>query len=365
MATNTTIPPEEEKKPLTPPADYQPTTFAPPAPTATYEGSDQAAIMQQMIADYVNRTDPQAQAEQDARTQRGRNFWTGANLFANVIANAINAGGTAKDAPSMTWNDSQQKMFDTWQTADRELKADRKAAQQRLEALRMQDAQLRMADAQARDKAALEAYNRNYEAGEKAKAANWSREVKDYENQQAQQQSLEKEDKAYKRKIDFYDYQRKHPMSSRTGGGKTTTTDNGKYSVWAGGFEIPGKNAGEQKSNMARLVNMMVAAINKDRSDNQFETDPNKKKIDASEIKNPEWWVSLNFDNLYGSDDDFAKAFNEAFVGRGEEKKPKEEPRQRVTYPTVEKNGFGLEKQTNSSNSNNQGNGGSSASVFG
>lgn len=201
MATNTTIPPEEEKKPLTPPADYQPTPYAPPAPTAAYEGSDQAALIQQMINDWAAKTDPQKQAEQDARTQRGRNFWTGANLFANVIANAINAGGTAKGAPSMTWNDSQQKMFDTWQTADRELKADRKAAQQRLEALRMQDAQFRMADKQAQDKAALEAYNRNYEAGEKANAANWSRKVKDYENQQAQQQALEKEERGYKQQV--------------------------------------------------------------------------------------------------------------------------------------------------------------------
>lgn len=352
---------DELKQPLQKPGDYVPATYAPPAPTAAYEGSDQADLMQQMIADYVNRTDPQAQAEQDKKIQRGRAIWTGANLFTNVIANAINASGTAKGAPSMTFNDAaSQKMYDTWRDQDKELKADRKAAQQRLDALRLQDAQFRMAEAQARDKAALEAYNRNYEAGEKAKAANWSREVKDYENQQAQQKALEKEDKAYQRRIDFYDYQRKHPMPSRTGSGSTKTTDNSKYSVWAGGFEIPGKNAGEQKSNMARLVNMMVEAINKGRTDNQFETDPNKKKIDASEIKNPEWWVSLNFDNLYGSDDKFAKAFDETFIGQGEEEKPKEEPRQRVTYPTVEKNGFGLAKQTNSSNSKQQGNGGES-----
>ncbi len=352
---------EEPKQPLQKPGEYVPTPYAPPTPTATYENNPIFDELQRQINEWAAKTDPQAQAEQDAKIQRGRNFWTGANLFANVIANAINASGTAKGAPSMTFNDAaSQKMYDTWRDQDKELKADRKAAQQRLDALRLQDAQFRMADKQAADKAELDAYNRNYEAGEKAKAANWSREVKDYENQQAQQQALEKEDKAYKRKIDFYDYQRKHPMPSRTGGGKTTATDNGKYSVWAGGFEIPGKNAGEQKSNMARLVNMMVAAINKDRSDNQFETDPNKKKIDASEIKNPEWWVSLNFDNLYGSDDDFAKAFDEAFVGRGEEEKPKEEPKQRVTYPTVKKNGFGLANQPNSSNSNNQGNGGES-----
>lgn len=332
---------EEARQPLQKPGDYVPATYAPPAQTATYEPIYDE--LQRQIADYVNRTDPQKQAEQDARTQRGRSFWTGANLFTNVIANAINARGTANGAPNMTWNDAaSQKMYDTWRDQDKELKADRKAAQQRLDALRLQDAQFRMADAQARDKAALEAYKINYQNQEAANQAKHEAEVKEFEKQEARQQKLQDDETAYKREIDFYDYQRKHPMPSRTGGGRATATDNGKYSVWAGGIEIPGKNAGEQKSNTARLVNMMVAAMNKDRSDNPFEIDPNKKRIDASEIKNPEWWVSLNFDNLYGSDDDFAKAFNEAFVGQGEEKKPKEEPKQRVTYPTVKKNGFGL-----------------------
>jgi len=184
--TNTTIPQEEEKKPLTPPADYQPTTFAPPAPTATYEPIYDE--LQRQIADYVNRTDPQKQAEQDARTQRGRNFWTGANLFANVIANAINASGTAKGAPNMTINDAaSQKMYDTWRDADKELKADRKAAQQRLEALRMQDAQFRMADAQARDKAAADAYTRNWQAENEAGKLKAGNARRDYEWERGQQ----------------------------------------------------------------------------------------------------------------------------------------------------------------------------------
>lgn len=175
------------------PADFVMPTYAPPAPTAAYEGSDQAAIMQQMIADYVNRTDPRMQAEQDARMQRGRQFWTGANLFANVIANAINASGTAKGAPSMTWNDNaSQKMYDTWQNADKELKADRKAAQQRLDALRLQDAQFRMAEAQARDKAALDAYKINYQNQEAANQAKHAAEVKEFEYQRGKQDAAEK-----------------------------------------------------------------------------------------------------------------------------------------------------------------------------
>jgi len=68
-----------------------------------------------------------------------------------VIANAINASGTAKGAPNMTFNDAAtQKMYDTWQTADKELKADRRAAQQRIDALRLQDAQMRAAGAEKR-----------------------------------------------------------------------------------------------------------------------------------------------------------------------------------------------------------------------
>lgn len=189
----------EEQQPLTPPAPYTPTTYAPPTPTAKYEGSNQADLMQQMINEWATRTDPQAQAEQDARIRRGREVWTGANLFANVIANAINARGTAKGAPSMTWSDNQQKMFDDWRTADRELKADRRAAQQRLDALRLQDAQFRMADAQARDKAALDAYNRNYEAGEKANAANWQRGVSGYETERKRRQKLEDDETAFNR----------------------------------------------------------------------------------------------------------------------------------------------------------------------
>lgn len=185
---------EEPKQPLQKPGEYVPTPYAPPTPTASYEPMYNE--LQRQINEWAAKTDPQAQAEQDRKIQRGRAFWTGANLFANVIANAINAHGTAKGAPNMTFNDAaSQKMYDTWRDADKELKADRRAAQQRLDALRLQDSQLRVQDAQARDKALLDAYNRNYEAGERANSANWQRGVREYETQEKQN----REDEVYQR----------------------------------------------------------------------------------------------------------------------------------------------------------------------
>lgn len=186
MANPNTKP--EEQQPLTPPAPYQPSTYAPPTPMAQYEGGALFDEIQRQINEWATKTDPQRQAEEDAKIQRGRQFWTGANLFANVIANAINASGTAKGAPSMTFNDAAtQKMYTDWQTADRELKADRKSAQQRLDALRLQDAQFRMAEAQARDKAAADAYTRNWQAENEAGKLNAGNARRDYEWERGQQ----------------------------------------------------------------------------------------------------------------------------------------------------------------------------------
>lgn len=339
------------------PGDYVPATYAPPAPTAAYEPIYNE--LQRQIADYVNRTDPQAQAEQDARIQRGRGFWTGANLFANVIANAINAGGTAKGAPSMTFNDAAtQRMYTDWQTADRELKADRKAAQQRLDALRLQDAQFRMADKQAQDKAALEAYNRNYEAGEKAKAANWNRKVKEYEAQENEQKELEKENRLFEQRKELA-----RISHSGTRGGSTKTTDDSKYSVWAGGIEIPAKNVGEHKAKSGKIVRMMVDAINKGRTDDPKELikDPTKAKIHEEDIKNWDDWIALNFEGLYNSDDEFATAFDEAFgLNNGQ-------PQPEGWHPPMslpDQNGYGYTPynggKPKTNNSKQQGNGGES-----
>lgn len=359
---------EEPRQPLQKPGDYVPATYAPPAPTAAYEGSDQAALMQQMIADYVSRTDPQKQAEQDAKMQRGRQFWTGANLFANVVANAINASGTAKGAPNMTWNDNaSQKMYDTWQNADKELKADRKAAQQRLDALRLQDAQFRTADAQARDKAALEAYNRNYEAGEKANAANWSREVKDYENQQAQQQALEKEERGYQQQVKM------------AGISNAAAAD-----LQKAGFEHTERMADKTEERQTKL-----ALIKKG-------YDPDQKRVlvgngyfkaeNQNEAANHIWAVYEMLRNAYNADDGTGKArvagmpmsgyldatsdIDEAtaFIGRTFRSVYKNNPAFKAEYNEYSKE-YGASaaaKPTKPSNTKKEkGNGGSSESVFG
>lgn len=175
--------------------DYQ-------SPMGTYygeQGNEQADVMQRMINEWATRTDPQAQAEQDKKIQRGRAIWTGANLFANVIANAINASGTAKGAPNMTFDDAAtQKMYTDWQTADKELKADRRAAQQRIDALRLQDAQMRAAGAEKRAGEVRNANDMNFkialeqaqhERGRQEAEADWNR------NQQAQIEAEERQAK--------------------------------------------------------------------------------------------------------------------------------------------------------------------------
>ncbi len=198
---NNTIPPTEEQKK---PEPVKMPTFESASPTGTYygeQGNEQADVMQRMISEWAAKTDPKAQAEQDAKTQRARSFWTGANLFANVIANAINANGTAKGAPNMTFNDNaSQQMYESWRTSDRELRADRRAAQQRVDALRMQDAQMRAAGAEKRAseqrhaddmnfRVALE--NAQHERGRQEAEADWNRNQQaqiDAEKRQAEQQ---------------------------------------------------------------------------------------------------------------------------------------------------------------------------------
>lgn len=184
QSNNTISPTEEQKKP----EPVQMPVYENASPIGTYygeQGNGQADLMQRMINEWATKTDPNKQAEQDERTQRGREFWTGANLFANVIANAINAHGTANGAPNMTWNDaSSQKMYETWQNADKELNTDRRSAQQRLEALQMQDASMRAAGAEKRaaeNKAVndanfnIELENAKYERGRRDAEQDWER----------------------------------------------------------------------------------------------------------------------------------------------------------------------------------------------
>lgn len=305
---------EEPKQPLQKPGEYVPTPYAPPTPTATYENNPIYDEIQRQINEWATKTDPQAQAEQDARIQRGRNFWTGANLFANVIANAINAGGTAKGAPSMTFNDAAtQRMYTDWQTADRELKADRKAAQQRLDALRLQDAQFRMADKQAADKAALDAYNRNYEAGERANQINYGTQVKEYERGIAEQQRQQQ------RQEGMEDYEQKLKLQNKYrpktgGGGSTKTPDEEKYYFPVGGTTIKAKNSWEQKQALRKISKELEKIVNRDAKNAIGQ--PAKPGDDAyiGVPKNGEYdYIVDYFDDIYASDEEFRKWFDRTY----------------------------------------------------
>lgn len=325
------------------PGDYIPATYAPPAPTAAYEGSDQADLMQQMINEWAAKTDPQAQAEQDKKIQRGRAIWTGANLFANVIANAINASGTAKGAPNMTINDAaSQKMYDTWRDQDKELKADRKAAQQRLDALRLQDAQFRMAEAQARDKAALEAYNRNYEAGEKANQINYGTQVKEYERGIAEQQRQQQ------RQEGMDDYEKKLKLQNKyrpktDGGGSTKTPDEEKYYFPVGGTTIKAKNSWEQKQALRKISKELEKIVNKDAKNSLGQ--PAKPGEDGyiGIAKGGEYdYIVDYFDDIYASDEGFRNWFDRTYGDKDagiEDRKKTTAPPQTSLNPS--QSGFG------------------------
>lgn len=319
---------------MTPPAPYQPSTYAPPTPTATYENNPIYDEIQRQINEWATKTDPQAQAVQDARIQRGRNFWTGANLFANVVANAINASGTAKGAPSMTFNDAaSQKMYDTWRDADKELKADRRAAQQRLDALRLQDSQLRVQDAQARDKAALEAYNRNYEAGEKANQINYGTQVKEYERGIAEQQRQQQ------RQEGMEDYEQKLKLQNKyrpKTGGSTKEKDETKYHIPIGHLTIKANNSWEQRAALRKIAKEL------------------EKYSGGAAVEDGKEYTFIldHFDDIYASNENFRTWVDNTY---GEKPETPKQPQQRITYPTVKKNGFGLESQNKSKSEDNGG----------
>lgn len=339
----------EEQQPLTPPAPYQPSTYAPPTPMAQYEGGALYDEIQRQINEWATKTDPQRQAEEDAKIQRGRQFWTGANLFANVIANAINARGTAKGAPSMTWNDSQQKMFDTWQTTDRELKADRKAAQQRLDALRLQDAQFRMAEAQARDKAAADAYTRNWQAENEAGKINAGNARRDYEWERGQQADAAKtkagQDFQLKmegirnanqraRQQEGFEHQEKM-VEKRAQMAKGY--NKGTKTIRIGNTDFKAETEAEADSNIAQVYGMVLAAYNK-----QF-TNPMQQQAFDGKPENEYSFINAHINQLYASDPDF-KAQYDAWANQHKR--------------SVSSNQQSNSQQNN--NSNNQGNGGES-----
>lgn len=280
---------------MTPPAPYTPTTYAPPSPSAQYtEGDPLYDEIQRRINHWAEQTDPQKQAEQDAIIQRGRNFWTGANLFANVIANAINVNGTAKGAPSMTFNDAaSQKMYDAWQQQDKELKADRRAAQERLDALTMQDASLRHADRQAADKAALDVYNINYK------------------NQEAARQASEKNDAEYEQWLKKQEYLRNNPIPYRSGSGSGVSSksgnDNvGKYNISLGGVTIQANTKGDSDFYYESLYDDMEGYLKEHPEALGDVPLPTNKALRRK-------FVEKYFEQLYTENEDFRNAMDKYY----------------------------------------------------
>lgn len=311
MATNTTIPPEEKKVEM-PTYNYQ-------SPTGTYygeQGNEQADAVQRMINEWATRTDPQAQAEQDKKIQRGRAFWTGANLFANVIANAINAHGTAKGAPNMTINDAaSQKMYDTWRDADKELKADRRAAQQRLEALQMQDAQMRAAGAEKRAGEVRNANDMNFrialeqaqhERGRQEAEADWNR------NQQAQIEAEERQAKQRaKEAATAHGYRISEQNNANRNAQELAVTraqqakgyNKGTKTIRIGNTDFRAETEAEADANIAQVYGMVWRAYN--RTQDNLHQQPFESKPE-----NEYSFINAHINQLIASDPQFEAEYN-------------------------------------------------------
>ena len=318
---------EEEKKRVERPAEYVAQTYAPPTPTATYAGSDSEAMINAIRQRYSEVADPRRQAEEDARIQRGRQFWTGANLFANVIANAINANGTARNAPNMTWNNEMEKnMYATWRDADKQLRADRKEAQQRYDAMSLQDAQMRLNDKQAADKAAMDAYNRNFAAQQEADKINYNNQWNDYRQQQADDRQLEKEkreDERWKERNQIqYNQNLRLANIRHAGSGRGGSNGNGGYSISLGSIDIPAKDKKEAEKISKDIANKIVDRYNKGVEERNAEKRKNNKFIDEKELEKPlakpknnneSEGIIYQLGGMYDDDTDFRKDINSTY----------------------------------------------------
>lgn len=323
---------EEEKKEerqRVRPSDYDYT-----APVGTYygeQGNDYSDQMRQMISQRAAELDPNRIAEQDARVQRGRSFWTGANLFANVMANAINAHGTANGAPNMTWNDApSQKMYDTWRDADKQLRLDRKSAQDRLEALRLQDASLAAAAGDKRAAEQKHIYDMRYQQEvADAKAANdlaALREQRAYNEEQRQRQREEA----------LVDYEKKQQISNRYskrssggGGGGSKSTKSYDFPVGRGeGKTVHATNAFEQKIATDQIADELKRVMNqgKEPGDEGWASYNDGKEYD---------FIATNFDRIYDSNPEFRQWFDENFGDGGTAAQQEEVPVKAAGTPAV------------------------------
>lgn len=301
---NTTY--EEERKR---PEIQKPQAYDYAAPQGTYygeQGNAQSDMAEEILRRAAEQADPQRQAEEDARIQRGRNFWTGANLFANVVANAINVNGTAKGAPNMTWNDAaSQKMYDTWRAADQRLMADRKAAQQRFDALRSQDAQMRAAGAEKRAAERQRAADMNFNIG--LEQARYDRNKADEQEkwERNQQAAREAADLAYERQKELA--RMRHPGGGGKSGSSGSSGTDGII-ISLGSAEIPAKDDNEAKKirrDIARrLIDKENAAI-EERNKGKKPTEEKEKSIDYPKNDKEAGDIIYMLGDYYDNDDDF------------------------------------------------------------
>lgn len=255
---------EEEKKKR--PELIQRQTYEPLTNVATQQArADADAFYNELRQRYADVADPRRQAEYDAKVQRGRQFWTGANLFANVIANAINAHGTANGAPNMTYNDAAtQKMYDVWRDADKQLRADRKDAQQRHDAIALQQNNMRLAAAQADDAAAQKAYDINFNNANADIADQNKLAQADWEYERKMDDALAQEERANKEweRRNAIQFQQNERLARirHSGGGRSTKKSGDrstKYDTKVGGMTIMSDNQTEKNYAMYSLANDM------------------------------------------------------------------------------------------------------------
>ena len=99
------------------------------------------AFMQQLRP----KVDPVMQEKQDKQLAYGKAFWAGANMLGNVISNIMNVNAVKAGAPSaQTYNsDAENRMYQQWHDIDRNLRAERRAAQERYDAAGMSLAKLK------------------------------------------------------------------------------------------------------------------------------------------------------------------------------------------------------------------------------
>lgn len=287
------------------------------APKGDYEEWSKA--FDQIRMQQAQRLDPQRQAEEDARIQRGRNFWTGANLFANVVANAINAYGTANGAPNMKWdNEAQKSMFDRWQEADRQLKADRKAAQDRYDELALQDAKWKAALGQQQHADEVSAYDKNYQNAVATATAEFNaaredereRRRNEHDDQVRQQQQQFQAGEAAKQR-NFTASQNRESRQHQEQMLETRTQmskgyNKGTKTIRIGNTDFKAETEAEADSNIAQVYGMVLAAYNKNQDALHQQPFDGKPETEYS-------FINAHINQLYASDPDF-KAQYDAFV---------------------------------------------------